>query len=325
MIGACQAVLATIGPMRLAHLGPDGVPLPFTWRELWENWYVEPGLTVGILWAIIVYLVCWQRGRPGPGEPLQRWRPWAFTGGLVLLILTVEGPFDRYGDVSAGIHMAQHMVLLYLVAPVLVAAAPLTVVARGLPAGFRRRWIDPVARSRIVQVLADPWVVAAVYVAAIVATHFTGWYDAALRDVKIHQAEHVAYLAAGFVWWTVLLGRDGRPVRRSAPRRLLVVLALEPVMTVIAIVFVIAPDPLYRGYVALRAPWGGREATLASQQVAGAIMWVPSTLSTMALLVALTVSWYRADEAARERLAVPGGDAQPSAVIVGNGRAASSS
>lgn len=310
--------------MFLAHLGADGVPLPFTWRELWENWYFEPVLMVGILWANIVYLACWQRRRLWSGEPLQWWRPWAFIGGSVLLILTVEGPFDRYGDVSAGIHMAQHMVLLYLVAPVLVAGAPLTVVARGLPGAFRVRWVEPVVGSRVVRVVSDPWVVAAVYVGVLVATHFTGWYDAALRDVRIHQAEHFAYLAAGFAWWTVLFGADGAPVRRSAPRRLLVVLVLEPVMTVIAIVFVIAPDPLYSGYVALRAPWGGREAALASQQVAGAVMWLPSTLLTMGLLVALTVSWYRSDEAARESDASVAG-AQATASIAGNGCAASSS
>lgn len=294
-----------LGGTVLAHLGPDGLPLPFTWRELGENWYVEPGMMVGILWIAMVYLVCWYRRRADPAPLLPWWRPWVFIGGLVAFVASVEGPFDRYGDVTAGVHMAQHMVLLYVVAPLLVAGAPLTVIRRGLSPGLRRRWVEPVLHSRAVRALTSPWIAAAFYVAVMVATHFTPWYDAALENVRIHQAEHLAYLAAGFVFFTILFGRDGRAVRRSAAQRLLVVLALEPVMTAMAVVFIVAPDPLYPFYVDLPAPWGGTAAALASQQVSGGVMWLPSTLVNMGLLAALVVAWYRADEAEAESAGPP--------------------
>lgn len=280
-----------------AHTGPGGVPLPFTWGELAENWTVEPGLAVTVLWVTIVYLVCWHRSRAAADPTSARWRPWVFIGGLIGFVAAVEGPFDRYGDVSAGIHMAQHMVLLLVVAPLLVAGAPATVIRRGLPADFRRRRVDPLLHRPMIRAATDPWVAGVFYVGVLAATHFTGWYDAALADQKIHQAEHLAYLVAGFVFWTVLFGRDARGVRRSAARRLLVVLALEPVMTIIAVVFIVAPAPLYPFYVNLPAPWGGHDAALASQQVSGAVMWLPSTLVTMGLLAALVVAWFRADEA----------------------------
>lgn len=290
-----------------AHLGPDGIPVPFTWGELFENWRVEPALAVAVLWIAIVYLVSWHRRAAHPAPPLQRWRPGMFLAGLVTFVAAVEGPFDRYGDVSAGIHMAQHMVLLLVVAPLLVAGAPLTVIRRGLSARLRTRWVDPLLRSPLVWPATSPWVAGACYVGVLAATHFTGWYDAALQQPRVHQAEHLAYLAAGFVFFTILFGRDAQAVRRSAAQRTLVVLALEPVMTVIAVVFIVAPEPLYPFYVALPAPWGGPAAALASQQVSGGVMWLPSTLVNMGLLAALVVAWYREDE----RAGPGGGDPPP--------------
>lgn len=284
----------------VGHLGQGGIPLPFSWGELLENWRADPLLLVGLCWIAIVYLVGWYRSAGSPRGRLEGWRSWCFVAGLFALFATLEGPFDRYGDVSAGVHMAQHMVLIYLVAPLLVAGAPLTVVARGMSARGRRRWVDPLVRSRFVYRITNPWIVGGGYAAVLVATHFTGWYEAALTNAQVHEAEHFAYLLAAWALWTVLLGRDGRPVRRSAGQRMLVVLVLEPVMTVIAVAFIVAPDPLYAHYVTLGAPWGGRASALAAQQAAGGVMWTPSTLATMVLLSWLTVAWYRDDEAQRD-------------------------
>lgn len=286
--------------MIVGHLGQGGIPLPFTWGELLENWRADPLLLLGLSWIAIIYLVGWYRSAGSPPGRLEGWRPWYFITGLVALFAALEGPFDRYGDVSAGVHMAQHMVLIYLVAPLLVVGAPLTVLARGLPAHIRGRWVDPFVRSPLVYRITSPWIVGGAYAAVLVATHFTGWYEAALTNAQVHEAEHFAYLLAAWALWSVLLGRDGRPVRRTAGQRMLVVLVLEPVMIVIAVVFIVAPDPLYAHYVTLGAPWGGRASALAAQQAAGGVMWAPSTLATMVLLSWLTVAWYREDEAQRD-------------------------
>lgn len=278
-----------------AHLGPGGVPLPFTPRELLEGWVIEPVLVVAVLWFATAYLVCWTRIPSSRRAELGSWRPWVFLAGLVTLLGALGGPLDRYGNVNAAIHMVQHMVLLYLVTPLLVAGAPFTVIRAGLHPAIRRRWVDPVLRSRIVRFLSDPWIVGAGYVGILYATHFTGWYEAALQNEIVHDTEHLAYIVSGFALWTVLLGRDGRPVRRSGARRLLVVLAIEPAMVLLAALFLIASEPLYPHYVALPAPWGGEAHTLAAQQAAAGIMWGPSSLATMVLLAWLIVAWYRED------------------------------
>ncbi len=288
--------------MTFAHLGPNGVPAPFAWRELLEGWSLEVPLVVGMIWLLIVYLVCWFRGGAARQAKLQTWRTWAFLAGLVGFGFAVNGPLDRYGDVNMAIHMVQHMFLLYVVAPLLVLGAPLSVVYYGLDPAFRRSRVDPIVRLRLVSALTNPWMVALVYVGALYGTHFTGWYEAALENAMVHRLEHLTYVITGVLLWTVLVGHDGAPVRRSGAQRIGVVLALVPAMTIVAVIFIVAPTPLYPWYVSQPAPWGGAIAARASQQAAGGVMWVPSMFVTLGLLAWTIYDWYRIDEAAdRER------------------------
>ena len=82
----------------------------------------------------------------------------------------------------------------------------------------------------------------------------------------------------------------------------MVVVLLMPVMAIISLVFILASHPLYPYYTALPLPWGGRAHALSNQALAGAIMWVPSSLVSLAAVFYICVEWFRQDEARQLRL-----------------------
>jgi cytochrome c oxidase assembly factor CtaG len=86
--------------------------------------------------------------RDHPANPVPRWRAWSWNAGLFVIFVALESPIGTYDTTLFSDHMVQHLLLIVVAAPLLVMAAPITLLLRVSSGDVRRRWILPVLHSR---------------------------------------------------------------------------------------------------------------------------------------------------------------------------------
>jgi len=75
--------------------------------------------------------------------------------GLAAIAIALQSGIERYDTMLFSVHMVQHVILIFLAAPAIVLAAPITLVLRVATPGTRRRWILPILQSRAVRLSAQ--------------------------------------------------------------------------------------------------------------------------------------------------------------------------
>jgi cytochrome c2 len=97
----------------------------------------------------------------------------------------------------------------------------------------------------------------------------------AQRHELVHALEHLSFLIAGLMFWTIVIAPAGW--RRIGPGAALLFVATTAVFSGLpgAIIF-LSPRPLYPIHAAGAAAWG--LTLIEDQQLAGVIMWIPGGL-----------------------------------------------
>ena len=106
-------------------------------------------------------------------------------------------------------------------------------------------------------------------------------YGAALRDERIHVAEHAAFFLTALVFWYPILERGRSRFRFGVVVLYLFAAGLQ--CTVLGAAITFARHPWYIGHYATTAAWG--LTPLEDQQLAGLIMWIPASLAYLVALV----------------------------------------
>jgi putative membrane protein len=231
-----------------------------------SHWTLSATVAVPALLAAVLYLLGVRRTR-------DRWpahRTIAFAGGIVCLLVALQSGIDAYDDQLLSIHMWQHMLLLLVAPPLILAGRPAILTLRALPP--RRR--GPVARafSRAGRVTA-PVPAIALFAAAVILTHLPAFYDATLRHPVLHDAEHALYLLAGLVMFSPLLDGDPAPRHRLSGLGKLVYLIVAMMPMALVGAYLNRHATLFYPVYAAPARALGVSA-LDDQAQAGAIMWV---------------------------------------------------
>ena len=274
----------------LAH-GPVPAEAP-TAASLLLGWSFEPALLLPLLAVAIVWLRLVRRvDRAHPGNPVPRRRSAAFLAGLATIAIALASGIERYDTTLFAVHMAQHLLLTLVAAPLLALGAPITLLLRAATPAVRRRWILPVLHSRVVRALAFPVVAWLVFAGVMWASHFSPLFDAALEDRLVHDLEHGLYLGAGLLFWWPAVGLDPGPWPMPHPVRALYVFLQMPQNTFLAVIILNATAPLYPHYASLAMPWG--EGALADQRLAGALMWFVGDALFVAAIGAILAGWMR--------------------------------
>src|SRR5262249_1646436 len=115
----------------LGRLGLEGGRMlpAFGWHAVLTNWEFAPVVTAATGLAGAAYLWgAWRVGRRHPARPWPWWRTALFLGGLAVVILATETGIGAYDDVLAWDHMVQHLLLLMVAPPLLVAGQPVTLL-----------------------------------------------------------------------------------------------------------------------------------------------------------------------------------------------------
>lgn len=239
----------------------------------WSDWQADPAVILGLLAAAIVWRWITLRF---PVRSRQAVYGWIALLGLAISLLS---PLETGAGRSFTLHMAQHIVLMMVVAPLL---------ALGTPAAFlgwlRRR---PVA-GPVIRVIWSPLAAFVLYHAALLLWHLPSLYDAALRSEAVHLLQHASFLGGGLAFWGVVVAPDPRIVRASMGHRLVMVLGANIVGWALAFILALAERPLYAGYLQRQGLWG--MSPLLDLRLGGAVMWVAGNVIYGVVLLLLLVA-----------------------------------
>ena len=337
---ALPAVAAAHGPV--PHEPPTLAALVLGWR-------FDPLLVGGLLAAAITWLLLVRRvAIAHPGRPVPAMRTGAFLGGLAVIAVALLSGIERYDTTLFSVHMVQHLLLMLVAAPLIALSAPVTQLLRVASPAWRRRVVG-FLHSGPMSGLGHPVVAWVTFTLVMWISHFSPLFDAALENPLIHDAEHVAFLAAGLLFWWPVVAADPAPRRLTYPVRALYLLLQMPPSSFLGMLITFAAAPLYPHYVTLGSPYG--IAALADQQTAGGIMWLAGDVVFIVAILIVVAAWMRheerdtsaaerradaqratlrahADRLARSRDAATSGAAaggQPAGATPGNGERSSSS
>jgi putative membrane protein len=280
--GATLAAAAEGGAMTPTH--------PPSLADLATQWQLDPALALLALTTLALY--GWGVRRAGG-----RW-PWtraaAFAAGVGAALAALCSGLDGYATELLSIHMAQHLALTLVAAPLLVAGAPVALALRTLPRGGRHA-LARLLRSRTARLLTHPLTTWTLFVGVILASHLTGLYEAALRHPAVHAGEHLLLLTTGILFWLPVLGAEPIPHRPGWVGRTLYLLLAMPAMGSVGVVLSISEHVRYPSYIAPARAMG--VSALGDQHAAGALMWAGGSILAAALTAWISWIWLVREEA----------------------------
>ncbi len=207
------------------------------------------------------------------------WRGAYFLGAIFAFLLASSAPIDILSGRLFWMHMIQHLLILVVTAPLLVAGAPLIPMWLGLPRSIRRFikiFVNlNVRRSlfRIAGWLRQPAISCALLVVGIWGWHWPPLYDLALTNAAIHDwLEHSTFLAVSFLFWTQVIPSPPLRPRLGYLGRLGCVGFAMVQNVILAALIGFSQVPLYAPYAHFVAGLGGFSA-VQDQQLGAGIMW----------------------------------------------------
>jgi putative membrane protein len=270
------------------------------------TWPIEPWVLLGVELTALLYL--WGRHIPSParggrsGWGPSRWRAIAFWSGLGVIVFALDTPLESLARQLFWAHMAQHLLLTMVAAPLLVVGSPWLQIWRGLPLSIRR----PLARAVVKHpAFATPRSVLALITAPMGAWllssanlwfwHWPAAYDLTLRNHFVHHVEHGLFLGLGILFWAQVIDAHPFHARLSQLNRVVFVFTAMIPAWALAAVLAFATTPFY-AYAVL--PWrpGGISA-LTDQQFGAGIMWVPGSITYSIVFIACFYLWFSEEDA----------------------------
>jgi cytochrome c oxidase assembly factor CtaG len=220
---------------------------------------------------------------------------------VVLAVLALVSPVDPIGEqYLLSVHMLQHVVLGDS-APALILLGlrgPLSLLI--VPRAVLRRTARLAWLRRAGALLLRPAVALGLWALVYAGWHIPSVYDYALTNQTVHDLEHLSFLVAGLLVWTLLIDPLPHP-RLELRRRILVALSLFALGTVLADTLIIAPHALYGAYAGQPDRlWGLSPVT--DQRLAGVVMMFEQVAS-VGICLALLTRAYRGTQRGWRRVA----------------------
>lgn len=263
-------------------------------------WALDPVLIGTLVTAAVVYwlLAGPLRSRVAASAPVSRTHVALFGSGIVIAFLTEASPLHELSDrYLLSAHMVQHLLLSYVVAPLLLAGTPGWMIRPFITL----RGVEPVFRA-----LTRPIVAFFIFSLGFSLWHLPYIYEAALQNDFVHHLQHVIYLVLSLiVWWPLM--SPLREFPRLEPGAQIVYLVALPVgQFFAAALLTFASVAVYPTYV--DAPRILGISAQADQQLGGIIMKIASFIAFGIPLVVVFMRWANREQDRYRTRPVPPAD-----------------
>ncbi len=283
-----------------------------------SGWPVPPTVLLGCLVAEVLYFRGWRmlvkaeqakdaRTKAFPDLNSVRtrenqwgswfWRGIYFLGAIIVTLIASSAPVDILSGWLFWVHMIQHLLIMIVVAPLIVAGAPLLPFWLGLP-----NWVRKFIRTSSLlkkgsplhhfgHWLRNPVVSCALLIIGMWSWHWPVLYDLALTNAAIHDwCEHLTFLVVSVIYWSQVLPSPPLHLRLGYLGRILYLGVAIVQNMALAVLLGFAPGPLYTPYAHLVTAPGGFSA-LQDQRLGAGIMWTIGDFPFVAVICILGLLW----------------------------------
>ena len=253
-----------------------------TGRLLLTAWDFDPSVCAGCALTLALYL--W-KVKAGPR------RRCSFAAGIAVMFLALESPLDALSDnYLFSAHMAQHLLLILMVPPLLLL---------GIPRETAQTWLKVPVIARAERLLGRPGLAWLAAILVMTLWHLPVLYNFALAHEGVHIFQHLSFLVtATMFWWPVL-----HPVaesRLAIGTAVLYLFAAAAENSVLGIIITFMRVGYYPAYLhpndelgalnLIRNGWGLSAA--ADQRLGGLLMWIPGCSIYFVAILAILALWY---------------------------------
>lgn len=295
--------------VNLPTFGEDLIGYPYppapTFRGVALGWHPDWVWLTAALLAISLYAAGYLLlRRRGDSWPVARLLAWVL--GWSVVIWATSAGVAWYAPVSFTLHMISHMALAMLAPVFLVLGGPITLALRVIPAatgGARgpREWITWGLHSPLTRFVTHPLYVLLIYTVGLYGLYYTSLYANLMSSHLGHFAMQVHFLAAGYLFYWVVIGVDAGPRRLGYPARLILLMASLVIHSFFAVPMMMTEVPMVQDwYAVVMPPW--LTDPLADTRNAGAIAWGFGEIPTLVVAIVLGFQWARSDERDARRM-----------------------
>jgi cytochrome c oxidase assembly factor CtaG len=289
----------------LSIVGIPTPPEPTLSRILFS--YEPNALMIGVLTLMVALYIKGVVVLTKRGDKWPVGRTVAFALGIAATDFATSGGLGLYAQFSFSYHMMSHMVL-GMIAPIgLVLGAPMTLALRTLPQGRNseergvRGSLLAALHSKIGVIYTNPIVALAIFDGSLFALYFTDLFAVLMQSHVGHLFMSLHFLAAGFLFFFIIIGVDPNPRRVHHLVQIVILFAAMSIHAFFSVALMSTTTLIDKGfYASLQTPWLGD--ALADQKLGGSIGWAMGEIPILIALVATFINWMRDDSREAKRI-----------------------
>lgn len=249
----------------------------------WLQWDFHPSIVIGIVTFTIVYtlgITVWRK-KYKLAEKVEWQYPARFYTAMVAQWWILDGPLHYLSDERSFLaHMAQHLLLQMIWAPLLIS---------GVPGWLLRPLVKPAWVRRFGRWITHPARVLVLFNAVLLGWHLPWMYEWALREHPVHIFQHLLFMSTAVIfWWPVMSPLPEVPRAPYGWQALYLLLQMLP-MKGLGLVIATHTTLIYTFYASQPRVWG--LTPLGDQRLGGLVMWVIGGLPLWVALGYVFLKW----------------------------------
>jgi cytochrome c oxidase assembly factor CtaG len=250
--------------------------------------------------ALVLYL--WGVKRNNALHPRHHWsagKTAAWIGALFTTAVSIFTFVGVYDGELFWVHMVQHLLLIMVAAPLFAIASPIDLAWRSTT-GTAHIAVTEFLRSGVAKFFGHPAVAFVLYAVLIPMSHLTSWYNLTLENEGLHNAEHLAFLIVGYMFWRQIFGSDPNCYRLHPAMQFFYLFLAIPIDTFTGLSLAGATKEMFPAYLATHRTWG--PSYVNDLHIGGSIMWVVGDTLMLWPMIPVALRWMHLEERKAERI-----------------------